>query len=227
MRKIVFLSTLILLTSCEQGFQTEKHLYPDGTTRTVTVKTILDTDSLVIREYKSGQTFLKVNKSTAFDSFNEEVFYYYEDGGLMDYKYYINGGLKFYARYNTEQEIIQMNGDPILWYENPDFPTPIEQNSPRVFKTLTFTPPYMILKSWMNGNETESPMSQIKNTPDSLDMTIIKDDTLGFIFQVPDTSTIDVTVFWSLEDKRTNELLKAGKFSQKYKGIEKTAHDMR
>jgi len=219
MKSFPLLAFLSVLLACEQGYRTEVYEFYDGSTKTFKIRKVLDNDSLLIAEHKNGQIYLKAIRKYLFDSKCEEGFYYDEDGQLMDYKYYIDDGLKFYARYDSNEQVVQMNGDPILWYNDPDFPTPIEQNSPRVFETITFTPPFMVLKSWMNSNEDESPMQQIKNSPDSLDMTVIKNDTLGYIFMVPDTTTIDVTVLWSLEDERTGELLKAGKFSQKYKGI--------
>ena len=153
MPRSLFLITVIYLVSCQQSYRWEKYTFKDGTTKFYQVRTVIDNDTLLLEKHKSGNTYLKIRRIKSYDSQNKEVFYYDDDGGIIDYKYYVDDGLKFYARYNESQQIVQINGDPIRWYEDPDYATPVEVNSPRIFKTLTFTPPYMILKSWIGRNE--------------------------------------------------------------------------
>lgn len=208
--------TAFFLQSCGFDYETQDYVLVDGSKKTFYTREVIDSDSLYVQVHESGEIFLKANRRKVWSSYCQEVFYYDENGRLMDYKFYFDDELQFYSRYNQNQEVVQLNGDPILWYGNPEAVTSVEPNLALVFETQTFTPPYMILRSWMNGNDHESATRQIKNNADSLGMKLIENDTIGYIFSVPDSSSIKVTMLWSLEDERTGKLLKAGKFSRLY-----------
>jgi hypothetical protein len=217
MRHLIIYAFIITLFSCSDGYEKEENLLPNGEIRTIETKVFFNSNFLLIKKYKTGETFLKLRRYQIWDFNIEEAFYYYESGRLMDYKYYIDGNLKFYSRYNHDGKIVQLNGDPILHYGDDTITRLVKPDEGLVYKTLTFTPPKMVLKSWLNGNKDEGAFNQITENPNSLHMRVIDDDTLGYIFSVPKNSEKTITILWSLEDSTSGKILKTGKFLHTYK----------